>query len=187
MLCRNPVHRITIDEIKEHPWFPTHQYAIMIETIKSILPLDPDGNRTRDEINQDIISLMSSKGIDCSKLVIDLTTGEENETTILYKIYQRQELSQKMNHILRGLALIPRFSSTQASLPVIRSESMTSKPKFMGPRGALRGRMSDPSSPGPDKGLCESAVSPMSGKQVRTPLIRPSQRVPMIRTSIGSL
>jgi hypothetical protein len=37
MLCRNPTARITIDQIKKHPWFPTEQYDRVMDGSRTMI------------------------------------------------------------------------------------------------------------------------------------------------------
>jgi serine/threonine protein kinase len=123
MLCRDPSNRITIEQIKTHPWFPAQQYATIIQTSNTIFHIDIDSDSNNDndndnhndndndndndsasmssEVDNDIIALIASYGLDCSELSEAIRAGDENEMTILYNIYVRQKQSEKMNCIFR--------------------------------------------------------------------------------------
>jgi serine/threonine protein kinase len=120
MLCRNPAERITIDEIKRHRWFPGEQYAIFIQASKAMMHFG-DVNSV-GEVEEDILSVMTSNGLDCRGLPEALAAGEENELTILYQVYQRQKQAERMNYILRMSNLQTSISRHQKSTPTLRSK-----------------------------------------------------------------
>jgi serine/threonine protein kinase len=118
MLCRNPSSRITIDQIKKHPWFPTEQYTAVMDASRTVLHFgaeDPD-------IDEDVITTMASNGLDITALRQDLEASEQNEMTVLYEVYVRHKQAEKMNYILRMSALTSPAAQEQKSLPVIRAE-----------------------------------------------------------------
>jgi serine/threonine protein kinase len=77
MLCRNPNERITIEDIKHHRWFPIEQYSMIVESIQSMNEVD------KHEIDEGVVKVMKSNGLDCTGLWESLEADEENEMTVL--------------------------------------------------------------------------------------------------------
>jgi serine/threonine protein kinase len=115
MLCRNPEERITIDQIKQHRWFPGEQYATVVEATKSMMQFGDEN--CFGEIDEDTVDVMISNGIDCTGLSEALAAGEENEMTVLYNVYLRQKQAEQMNQILRVSKLRVSASQGPGSLP----------------------------------------------------------------------
>jgi serine/threonine protein kinase len=115
MLCRNPSSRITIDQIKSHPWFPTEQFASVMEAVLHL-------TEERLEIDEAVIATMASNGLKCTTLRTDLEAGELNEMTVLYEVYVRQKQAEKMNYVLRMSALVNLVAHEQKSLPAMQME-----------------------------------------------------------------
>jgi serine/threonine protein kinase len=118
MLCRNPSSRITIDQIKQHPWFPTEQYAAVMEASRAML----HNGEERLEIDEAVVATMASNGLDCTTLRQDLEAGEKNEMTVLYDVYVRQKQAEKMNHVLRMSALTNPVVHENKSLPPMKPQ-----------------------------------------------------------------
>jgi hypothetical protein len=57
------------------------------------------------EIDDCVLNVVASNGLDCTGLVEALAAGEENEMTVLYHIYLRQKQAERMNYMLRMLNL----------------------------------------------------------------------------------
>jgi serine/threonine protein kinase len=93
MLCRNPKKRISLQEIKDHPWFPSQYYDTLMEAINA--------NPKINEMNDEILGEMTGNGIDCSRIAEAIKLGEETEETILYNIYLRQKQNDALNFIMR--------------------------------------------------------------------------------------
>jgi serine/threonine protein kinase len=115
MLCRDPAERITIDEIKRHPWFPSEQYALLVEASKSMMQFEDDNSV--DELDDEILSELNSNGLDCTGLPEALAAGEGNEMTVLYNVILRQKQAERMNCILRMPILTQSSSQDRNSLP----------------------------------------------------------------------
>jgi hypothetical protein len=112
MLCRNPQKRISLQEIKDHPWFPSQYYDTLMEVINA--------NPKINEMNDEILGQMTGNGIDCSGIAEAIKLGEETEETILYNIYLRQKQNDAMNSIMQtsmGNGIGP---NGQQSLPVFK-------------------------------------------------------------------
>jgi serine/threonine protein kinase len=121
MLCRQPSDRITIQQITNHPWFPHKQYQTVIEACKSVSHFGDHNLST--QIDESIIAVMISNGIDCTGLCEALESGEENEMTVLYNIYLRQKQAERMNYLLRMSSLQTATGQEQKFIPIPRPRS----------------------------------------------------------------
>jgi serine/threonine protein kinase len=124
MLCRNPEQRITIDQIKSHPWFLLDQYRSMLHAINLVNEMG------HDRVDTQLIQEMVGDGIDCSQLYENLETGEENQNTILYKIYLRQKQNKWMDSILNCSTHYESRARERKSLPVIRCSNVTPRSRI---------------------------------------------------------
>jgi serine/threonine protein kinase len=123
MLCRDPAERITIEQIKEHPFFPTEHYAAIVESAKAIMGYDfeaePDVGAFR-QLDEDVVFALRGCGIDCSHLAAAVRGGEKDDTAILYNIFLRQEHSEKMNRVLKSSYGLRLGSTAHGSSPALR-------------------------------------------------------------------
>jgi serine/threonine protein kinase len=137
MLTRNPLERITIEQIKSHPWFPAEQYAAMLHT-PATASLFTDGE-VSSEPDPDIVRIMESNGLCCAGLRETMEAGEENEMTILHSVYLRGSQTQRINRTLRACTLKLASAREQKSVPVMRvPDSGNPSPDCSKPRTARR-------------------------------------------------
>jgi len=117
MLIKNPQERITLDRIKEHPWFSPMEYNNIISFSKKSLEL-PDGKLSLESeyyCDPEIVPQMSIYGIDTSLLKQKLLLSEYDETTAIYRILKREKLTEDMKNISRNK--IDRKSTVQNATP----------------------------------------------------------------------
>jgi serine/threonine protein kinase len=119
MLCRDPERRITIEQIKSHPWFMIDQYLSIIHTINIVNEFG------FGRIDMNVIEMMIADGLDCSELYENLEACEENDMTILYHIYLRREQNKWMGLILNDSTSWPSRTRERKSLPMIRRSNAT--------------------------------------------------------------
>jgi serine/threonine protein kinase len=130
MLCRDPTKRITINQIKCHDWFPIDGYKMIKQAFESELEIGFDN---------EIIQRMEGNGLDWSEIVNAMREGEQNDITVLYKIYQRQKQDAKMNEILRAWES-GRKPETVSTILVTRSEGLPRSPVLSMPFRTKGGR-----------------------------------------------
>jgi serine/threonine protein kinase len=132
MLCRDPSRRITISQIKAHPWFPAELYAYISAMCEMA---------DTSSVDSEIVSTMEEIGIDCSTIANVIKAGGQNDETILYDIYARQEQCIRMAQVL-GTARMGRAASDgQVSLRSARNlpAGHTSRPSsYHGPTQPIR-------------------------------------------------
>jgi serine/threonine protein kinase len=98
MLCRDCDERIRIDQIKFHSWFPNEQYNSMVHAIETVFQYG-SGRIDREVI--EMMELDGLNGLDFSRLYESLESGEENDMTVIYKVYLRQKQGELMNDFLK--------------------------------------------------------------------------------------
>jgi serine/threonine protein kinase len=117
MLCRNPNERITIEEIKHHHWFPIAQYSMIIESIESMIE--------QHDVDEEVLKVMKSNGLNCTGLCEAIEAGEDNEMTVLYNVYLRHKQAERMNYLLRMSNLKTVTVQKQNSLNQMRRSDST--------------------------------------------------------------
>jgi serine/threonine protein kinase len=126
MLNRNPIERITIEEIKHHGWFPIEQHSMIVESIKSMIE--------DHEIDEEVLKVMNSNGLESEGLFEALEAGEENEMTVLYHVYLRHKQVERMNYILRMSSLKTGDIREIKSMPTMGVEIPKPRPRSQGPQ-----------------------------------------------------
>jgi len=92
MLSKNPNNRISIENIKDHPWFSPLEYSNVVQFRESIMTTD-------GKCDPDVVSAMISLGIDCSILKQKLFLGEFDEITAVYKMLQKEKTTDLMKDV----------------------------------------------------------------------------------------
>ena len=107
MICKDPDARITIDRIKNHPWFSQAEYYALLQQ------WEHEGGQAENAIDREIIDKMTGLGIDCHELHNSLLIGEFTELTAIYRIFLREKTTEKMKDIMQKVAA----ASTVAKAP----------------------------------------------------------------------
>ena len=113
MICKDPDQRITIERIKNHPWFSQAEYYALLQQWGS-----EDGQKD-NAIDREIIDKMTGLGIDCHELHNSLLIGDFTELTAIYRIFLREKTTEKMKDIMQKVMA----AATGAKAPV-RLQSM---------------------------------------------------------------
>ena len=85
MLNKDPNQRITLEKIKQHPWFSKIEY-LSIEEYRKI----------HNKFDQSIALKMNEMGIDTKNLRKDLFLDIHNDITTMYKILKREKVTEEM-------------------------------------------------------------------------------------------
>jgi serine/threonine protein kinase len=96
MTWKEPSSRITIDEIKAHPWFSQAEYV-------NIVIQNDEVQRARSGeagIDKSVVNTMTEMGVDCRGLVQGLLGNEFTDTTALYRILVREKLTERMKEVV---------------------------------------------------------------------------------------
>lgn len=94
MICKDPEKRITLDKIKEHPWFSQTQYSSLITQLIPYNDNNSEGNEI--QIDREIIEKMQSMNIDCHPLHQSLILGEYSELTAIYRLLYREKQTDRI-------------------------------------------------------------------------------------------
>ena len=86
MLCKDPAQRITIDEIKEHPWFDRAQY----DKIQAIVA-------RRESKEAKVQSDIERLGMNVEKCRDDVEKGEWTRDAAVYRILSREREMELLN------------------------------------------------------------------------------------------
>jgi serine/threonine protein kinase len=95
MICKDPATRITVNDVKSHPWFSQTGYWAL---------LSQNGNtESRRAIDPEIIGKMMALGIDCHELRQSLLQDEFTDLTALYRILIREKICERNKDLLTRL------------------------------------------------------------------------------------
>jgi serine/threonine protein kinase len=97
MICKDPERRITLDMIKNHPWFSQSEYNALLGESK----IDAKRDGQDPVIEREIIDKMTQLGIDCHELHHSLLVGDFTELTALYRIFRRQATTERLKDLMQ--------------------------------------------------------------------------------------
>jgi serine/threonine protein kinase len=117
MLTKDPHQRITLENIKQHPWVNDgmcYSLAVNFNDMEGLRTgFDPLGGA----IDPDILESVRSLGLDVSRLPSDLLNGAMSEAASAYRQFVRAEISRRLVDIVPGLLLRPPRSNHRNSMP----------------------------------------------------------------------
>ena len=93
LLNKNPEVRITIDRLKEHPWFSKCEYTVLIGFNTQVL-------YDSSVIDREIIDKMTGFGLDVRDVPQGVIMQEFTALTSIYRQLQRDKLTSKMKNLL---------------------------------------------------------------------------------------
>jgi serine/threonine protein kinase len=130
LLCKNPDQRITIDRLKEHPWFSQSEYSVLIGFQTSIFYSQPDS-----AVDRGIIDLMAEYGFDSRDLANAILSGDDSTATVVYKQIRRDRLTTKMKDLHEEMTKLHEPNAmqrfVQRNRPVPSSIAMRPAAKVM--------------------------------------------------------
>lgn len=145
LLTKNPEERITIQKLKEHPWFSQSEYAMLMEYNfhDSCQWRVSDGSISQSEqvIDKEIVDRMVNYGIDVSKLAESILLDEFTPLTSVYRQLRKDKITDQMKDMLLNM---------QRMIPVVRTPSNISGISYM-----MNSHEQIPRSPFPN---CESVT-----------------------------
>jgi hypothetical protein len=101
LLAKNPAVRITIDRLKEHPWFSQCEYSVLIGFNTRVFYND-------SPLDRDVVFRMTCLGIDCRDLAQNLITGEYTGLTSIYRQFRREKITELMKTLLDEMKTLDR-------------------------------------------------------------------------------
>lgn len=119
MLCKDPLKRISIDSIKQHPW------------CAQSIPVFDMSVLNLDVIDDNLVYQVTKLGIDTTGIEDDLKNDVENEKTLIYKICEREMIVDRLDsankHLARQLTTNPQLVKMRMSMnPKVRVFQKTS-------------------------------------------------------------
>lgn len=96
LLAKNPENRITIREITAHPWIVGCRQCAFLSNDFATKSMESINPQRKEDINCNVVNLLSSYKVDTTTIVDDLLEGKFTEATTLYKIYAKQEVMKGM-------------------------------------------------------------------------------------------
>ncbi|EAY03698.1 CAMK family protein kinase [Trichomonas vaginalis G3] len=93
LLTKDPLLRITLDKIKEHPWFSKLEYDAIYAYQKKIQEVTCD---------PEIVSQMERYGLDTTNLRQNLFLGVYDETTAVYRMLRKMKVTFEMKTAMRA-------------------------------------------------------------------------------------
>jgi len=98
LLCKDPATRISIEQIKEHPWFSKDEYEYIKQNSMHLMQSEFILGR-RNVIDQEIVEKMNRMNINTDYLKQSLKSRETNTCTISYHILAREKLVEGMKEL----------------------------------------------------------------------------------------
>jgi hypothetical protein len=99
MLVRDPDGRITIDHLKEHPWFAQCEYAVLASPNVSFF----FGDQSPTFVDTDVLAAMEALGFNCSDLPRQIDSELYTDLTAIYRQIQRERLRSRMEALMRSV------------------------------------------------------------------------------------
>jgi tRNA A-37 threonylcarbamoyl transferase component Bud32 len=138
MLCKDPGARITVDGVKNHPWFSQTGYWAMLQEAGET-GFAADGAAHDTGIDHEIIAAMTALGLDCRELPQLLLDGQCSDLTALYAILRREKMSERNKDLFARMpAAASRMKPGSGSLfrPKPQAAGAAGKGTSPLPRGA---------------------------------------------------
>jgi serine/threonine protein kinase len=128
VLVRDPDGRITIDHLKEHPWFAQCEYAVLASPNTSFF----FGDQSPTFVDSEVIAAMGALGFDCRDLPRQIESELYTDLTAIYRQIQRERLRSRMEALMRSVRefhrrTIVRRITTPSPETIVRKVSPTLK------------------------------------------------------------
>jgi serine/threonine protein kinase len=109
ILTKDPESRLTIDKIKQDPWFSQGEYTQLFQR-----PLSQDESFSNRAVEREIVDRIAALGVDTKMLPGMLLAGECNETTALYAMLRREEVTDRLKGLMSSLSSTATANKTLA-------------------------------------------------------------------------
>lgn len=171
MLTKDPDNRITLNKIKEHPWFSQFEYSGVIMSASQKWCVRKD-----EFIDRDILKQMTDYGYDCGNLVSDLICEKISPMTAVYRMLRKNKITDMLkeasySHMKAkerlqppGLSSTPRFRPIPPPIPIPSGPSGPTSPKA-NPRMHMKSSESSTGAP-----MSARGPRPPSGTGAKVPL-----------------
>jgi serine/threonine protein kinase len=98
ILRKNPACRITIDEIKLHPWYSQSECPELFK-----LPLHRNNLLLSNNIDREIVDQIAALDIDVMGLTAQILDGEYNDVTAIYHILSRDRVTDRVTELMQRI------------------------------------------------------------------------------------
>jgi serine/threonine protein kinase len=136
LLCKSPQGRITIDRLKENPWFSQSEYSMLVGfgTVRDPGPI----------IDPQLLEQMAEFGIDCRDLSAALLKGEFSAQTSIYKQLKRNRLTEQLRELAAEMKKLRAQAAGMAGTThIIPTPTHTPRPIVAGRRVRVPSRSVD--------------------------------------------
>lgn len=124
MLCKNPAMRITLEEIKQHPWvLEGNNFAGIRDDRLSV---------NGGFLDREVMQWMQEHGYEISSLPSDLENGLCNQTTVVYTMLKKQSITDEL-FIVQNPDLVSDLpvAQSQQQIPFQLSSNEAFMPKLL--------------------------------------------------------
>ena len=112
LLAKDPKSRVTISEIKNHPWIIEEPESCLFSSEASFEGLKVVGSQP----DNGVISEMRILGFDTSGILQELSANQINSRTAVYKMLRRQRLMDELSQMNKDKLSISNSASNQNSI-----------------------------------------------------------------------
>ena len=118
MLAKSPSERISIEKIKEHPWFSPMEYQCIDQFAKAAM------TKSNDPINESVVAKMKEMDIDVTMLRQNMFMDMEDEAVVIYNILRRSMITEELHEALQQKILVESMMERQ-------TKPQTFQPRFI--------------------------------------------------------
>ncbi|OHT10734.1 CAMK family protein kinase [Tritrichomonas foetus] len=105
LLTKNPDSRITMNRLKEHPWFSQSEYRSIMEfnfhDSRSWLVNDTES--ADNIVDRDILDKMASLNVDIKDLAQSIILGEYIPSTAIYRQLRKDKITEQMKDMMANM------------------------------------------------------------------------------------
>jgi hypothetical protein len=105
MVTKDPHQRITLENIKQHPWVNDGMCHSNVVNFNDMEALRTRFDPLNGAIDPEILESVRSLGLDVSRLPDDLLNGAMSDAASAYRQYVRMEMSHRLVDVVPGLLL----------------------------------------------------------------------------------
>ena len=97
---KDPDARITLQKVKEHPWFSQHDYSKMMNKNFGVSLQWRIMNRQEDPVDSEILQRMLHYGVDCHSLAESLIGNKMTPLTAVYRMLKKEKITEQMAQVI---------------------------------------------------------------------------------------
>jgi serine/threonine protein kinase len=128
MLTKDPMQRITLENIKEHPWVITEGGVPLFLDLNGIEALRTGTDPSAGVVDHAIVNTVSALGIDVVDLPRQLLAGAQSDATAAYLQLLRAQITESLVEVVPGL--LQRQTASRRSVRRVDFPSRRSLPQI---------------------------------------------------------